>query len=183
MGRTSFRNLTWARWRRVPVPGSSRVRQVVQLLFFLVFVYLLFAALQLPRSPSFLGTSSGQGRVAFPLADLFFRFNPLSGLASMIAAGGWIPRLGLGLITLGLTVVLGRVWCGWICPMGTLLEWLRFPRSPSFSLVLPRSSGQARDKLGTGLGQARDKSLAPESRPVTSPRDGGWSNTSCSSLF
>ena len=25
-----------------------------------------------------------------------------------------------------LTLVLGRVWCGWICPLGTLLGWLRF---------------------------------------------------------
>ena len=22
--------------------------------------------------------------------------------------------------------MLGRVWCGWICPLGTLLGWLRF---------------------------------------------------------
>jgi MauM/NapG family ferredoxin protein len=24
-------------------------------------------------------------------------------------------------------VLLGRVWCGWLCPLGTLLEWVRFP--------------------------------------------------------
>jgi polyferredoxin len=46
----------------------------------------------------------------------------------MIAGRAWIPRLGLALTTVVLTVVLGRVWCGWICPMGTVLEWIRFRR-------------------------------------------------------
>jgi formate hydrogenlyase subunit 6/NADH:ubiquinone oxidoreductase subunit I len=105
------------------VPGSSRVRQAAQVIFFAFFVYLLFAALQ--------------RHVALPFVDIFFRFNPLSGLTAMIAAGGWIPRLGLGLVTLGLTLVLGRVWCGWICPMGTLLEWLRFPGAARRAPRLP----------------------------------------------
>ncbi len=96
----------WRRWRRA--------RQVVQVAFFLLFVYLLFAALQ--------------RRVAFPLADLFFRFDPLSALGTMLSAREWIPRLALSLGTVALTVALGRVWCGWICPLGSLLEWLDLPR-------------------------------------------------------
>jgi ferredoxin len=54
----------------------------------------------------------------------------------MIAGRAWIPRLGLALITVVATLLLGRVWCGWICPLGTVLEWIRFPRArrvPSFS--------------------------------------------------
>ena len=94
----------WSRWRRV--------RQAVQALTLLLFIYLLFAALQ--------------RRAAFPLADLFFRFDPLAALGAMLAGRTWIPRLALALITLGLTLALGRVWCGWLCPLGTLLEWVRF---------------------------------------------------------
>jgi polyferredoxin len=30
------------------------------------------------------------------------------------------------LVTVILTLVLGRVWCGWVCPMGTVLYWARF---------------------------------------------------------
>lgn len=100
---------TWRRWRLV--------RQGVQIGTLLLFVYLLFGALHT--------------RVAFPLADLFFRLDSLAGLASMLAARRWIARIGLSLIPLGLTVALGRVWCGWLCPLGTLLEWVRFRRAAS----------------------------------------------------
>jgi MauM/NapG family ferredoxin protein len=96
--------MIWSRLRRG--------RQAVQALAFVLYVYLLFAALQ--------------RRAAFPLADLFFRLDPLAALGAMLAGRVWIPRLALALVTLGLTLVFGRVWCGWLCPLGTLLDWVRF---------------------------------------------------------
>lgn len=95
----------WVRWRRV--------RQIVQVAFLALFLVLLLASMQ--------------RRDAFSWADLFFRFDPLTALAAMLSEQAWIPRLGLALVTLALTLVLGRVWCGWICPMGTLLDWVSFP--------------------------------------------------------
>jgi len=92
-----------------------RLRQASQILTLSLFIYLLFVAYQ--------------GRVAHPWTDLFFRLNPLAALSAMIAARAWIPRLGLALVTVAVTLVVGRVWCGWLCPMGTLLEWLRFKRA------------------------------------------------------
>lgn len=98
----------------VLVKASSwrRVRQVVQALILGIYLYLLLAAL--PQ------------REAFPLADLFFRLDPLATLGSILASRTWIPNMALALFVLALTVALGRVWCGWLCPLGTLLEWVRF---------------------------------------------------------
>lgn len=83
--------------------------QIAALLF---FVYLLFAALQ--------------NRSAFPLADLFFRFDPLAALATMIAKRGWLGHFSLALLVVGLALLVGRVWCGWLCPMGTIDGWVKF---------------------------------------------------------
>ncbi len=59
-------------------------------------------------------------------ADLFFRFDPLAAFSTMLAARQWLPHLALAVVTVGAALVLGRVWCGWICPLGTLLGWFRF---------------------------------------------------------
>jgi len=87
-------------------------RRAVQIAAFAVFVYLLFAALQ-RLDP-------------LPLASIFFRFDPLAALATMLSTRTWLPPFALALITVALTVLLGRYWCGWICPLGTLLGWTRF---------------------------------------------------------
>ena len=94
---------------------ARRLRQAVQILFFGFFIILLFIGLQ--------------RQTVFPLADFFFRINPLSALTSMLAARAWIPRLGWALVVVGLTVLVGRLWCGWICPFGTLLEWVTFKKA------------------------------------------------------
>jgi ferredoxin len=87
------------------------------------------------------------------LTQLPIRLNPLTGLLSMLASRRLIAGTLVALFTVVLTVVLGRVWCGWLCPLGSLLdEWVRSPLSTFDAIlrpaVLPQTPLAAR---GVGL--------------------------------
>ncbi len=54
------------------------------------------------------------------------QLDPLVGLAFAITTGGLHPGLWWGLLTLSLTILLGRFFCGWVCPLGTLNQFIGF---------------------------------------------------------
>jgi ferredoxin len=60
--------------------------------------------------------------VALPV-NLYFRLDPLTGITAMLASRSWLAPMALGIATLLLALVFGRVWCGWLCPLGTVLDW------------------------------------------------------------
>ncbi len=96
---------------RTPNPAAlpwRRARIITQITTLLLFLGLL------------LSTRGGQAP-DLP-ATLFFRFDPLALLSAGIAGRQWIPALGLALFTLTVTILAGRVWCGWFCPLGTTLD-------------------------------------------------------------
>jgi MauM/NapG family ferredoxin protein len=101
-------------------------RRISQILFILAFFLLLLLSVQ--------GTT---GRL--PL-DLFFHLDPLIGISSIISSRSWIAPMLLGVITPVLALVFGRVWCGWICPMGTILDWTSSRRNSNNPAVSPRWS-------------------------------------------
>lgn len=85
------------------------LRRVSQALFFAGFL-LLFAV------------------AAYPLlspvpVDLFLRADPLLALSAMISLRQLVfPALWYALIVVAFTILLGRVFCGWICPTGTTID-------------------------------------------------------------
>lgn len=93
---------------------ARRISQAFFLLLFLWFsVVSTFGA-------GFLQTSG------WPV-KLFLELDPLVGLASSLATHSLYKGLLWGLLTVLVTLVLGRVFCGWLCPFGTLhhfLGWL-----------------------------------------------------------
>ncbi|MBN2356127.1 4Fe-4S binding protein, partial [candidate division KSB1 bacterium] len=83
-------------------------RRISQIVFLFLFVILFFSA----RYPY-------QGWLP---ADLFLRASPLIAAATMIASRAFISTMVLSLVILALTIPLGRFFCGWICPLGTVID-------------------------------------------------------------
>ena len=52
------------------------------------------------------------------------RLDPLAMLAHLLASRTFLASSALALSVVVLTLVFGRVWCGWLCPLGTLLDWI-----------------------------------------------------------
>lgn len=87
---------------------ATRIRRGVQIVFLLLFLGLVLLARPAPGIEP--GTSW----------KLFFLFDPLILIATWLAAHAVPTAALLSLIVIGVTVVTGRVFCGWVCPLGTI---------------------------------------------------------------
>lgn len=88
----------------------KRLRIISQCLFMILFLFLFVQT-----------ESKGDDTLGYPVR-LFLDFNPLIFITTALATHGQkIPAaFFLSLILVLITVFLGRVFCGWICPLGTL---------------------------------------------------------------
>jgi len=79
-------------------------------------------------------------------ADLYLRIDPLLGIGAILARKEIIARVLWSLIILGGTLVVGRFFCAYVCPMGASLDFLAilffqkkpqgdFPKGPSLRKV------------------------------------------------
>jgi len=85
-----------------------RLRIAVQAAFLIFFLFL------------FLQTESkGMDQLGYPVR-LFLEFDPLILISSLLASHTASVAFYWSLATIAVTVVLGRVFCGWVCPLGTL---------------------------------------------------------------
>ncbi len=95
-------------------------------------------------------------RTVYPLqnplpVDLLLRIDPLAAAVSFLAGRTIVPRMLFSLMLLGATFILGRFFCGYVCPLGTaidlfdgILSRLRLgifrlasiPRFPKYALLI-----------------------------------------------
>ena len=84
------------------------MRRIIQLLSLSFFTYLFF-------------------RASYPLTsiipvDLFLRIDPLNALVTSLASRELVQRTLPSVLLIVLTLLLGRFFCGYLCPLGTVLD-------------------------------------------------------------
>lgn len=100
------------------------LRRIVQGLFLLLFLFLFIQT-----------ESKGVDELGYPV-KLFLDFDPLIFLTTVLSAHAVAKAFYLSIVVIALTILLGRVFCGWICPLGTLnniVSSLRKKRTPAVS--------------------------------------------------
>lgn len=55
-------------------------------------------------------------------ADIFFKIDPLVSIFTSIGARQALPGIMLSIAMLVMTFVLGRFFCGWVCPLGAIID-------------------------------------------------------------
>ena len=106
------------------------LRRISQTFFLLLFIFLLIES-RLPQD-IYLDYSSAFSTDADLRLDqpvtFFFKLNPLIGLSSLLSGHVLIEGSLWALAVIILSVLLGKVFCGFICPFGTLhhvVSWIR----------------------------------------------------------
>jgi MauM/NapG family ferredoxin protein len=106
------------------------LRILSQSIFFILFFYLL------------LGTHyPGEDYIGH--VEIFFHFDPLLAVATFIASRAFFVSFALAASTIVLTFVLGRVACGWVCPLGSIHQFFSFIFKKS-KLLKPKKNNDKR---------------------------------------
>jgi len=96
------------------------LRRISQVVFFLLFFWLI---LRTNFDVTIGMTESGEIILPYPVS-IALEFDPLTALATLLANGTVYKGLLWSLVILIPTIFLGRFFCGWICPLGTLNHWI-----------------------------------------------------------
>src|SRR5690606_1250858 len=101
--RKSIRTLVW-------------VRRFAQVFFFGLFMYFLF---QTAFRGTFSAAAGDPVRLPLPV-EAFLLTDPFVAAINLLSTHTVYRGLAWSLVIVALTLVFGRVFCGWICPFGTL---------------------------------------------------------------
>ncbi|MCE5230528.1 4Fe-4S binding protein [bacterium] len=93
--------------RRAGFWSGTNCRRAVQIAVLLLFIGLILSA-------------RFRSGVPGPVLKLFFLLDPLIAITTALAAHALAAGALLSLVVIAVTLVFGRVFCGWFCPFGTL---------------------------------------------------------------
>jgi len=88
--------------------STQNIRRITQGAFLLLFLFLFIQT-----------ESKGNDELGYPVR-LFLDFDPLILVTTLLSAHAVAKAFLLSLVVIVLTLLLGRVFCGWVCPLGTL---------------------------------------------------------------
>lgn len=111
------------------------------------FFLALFAWLCLVASPGEAFHQLGAWPVSW-----FLQLDPLVALSAALATGSLEAGLLWALLTVALTLMLGRVFCGWICPLGALNQFIGWLGFRGRSGAMRRAVNQPHRAEGLALG-------------------------------
>ncbi len=102
-----------------PTWCSSPMRRILQSICLIGFV-VFFIYVCWPYGSSEYGESFAAKEIIE--AELFLMLDPLVSISTAIAARMWVWSLGYALAMLAVCLVLPRSFCGYVCPLGTVLD-------------------------------------------------------------
>ncbi|MDH5768926.1 MAG: 4Fe-4S binding protein, partial [Nitrospirota bacterium] len=99
----------------------QNLRRVSQGLFLLVFLFLFIQT-----------ESKGGDELGYPV-KIFLDFDPLIFVTTLFSAHAVEGAFYFSLIVIILTMIFGRVFCGWVCPLGTLNNMVGYLKKESIN--------------------------------------------------
>jgi ferredoxin len=120
--------IPWVWWRRA-----------VQLALLALFLWLF-------RRTEYFGSDQLSGT-----ESLLFRLDPLVAASAMLAAKKVVWLCWPALVIVALTLIFGRFFCGWVCPLGTLLDYFHRALRP----IAKRTNAITRARLAGALVKVR----------------------------
>ena len=98
------------------------LRRIIQTFFLCLFIFLLVESRlsqDIYLDYSIVFSADNDIRLDTPIT-FFFKLNPLIGLTSLLSGHRFITGFLWGFGVLVITIFLGRVFCSFICPFGTI---------------------------------------------------------------
>jgi len=102
------------------VKTVRNLRRLSQFLFFGIFFWLVLkTTFEVDFSPE----EAAEIKLSYPVS-IALEFDPLAALMTLLASGTLYKGMLWSLVILIPTIFIGRFFCGWVCPLGSLNHWV-----------------------------------------------------------